>query len=218
MMRRTAMLAVLGRVVLGRVALGLVFALWAAMPGRARAQTEGVFQIDQRFASIQFSVDHLGLFTSHGDFQRFMGSLAIDPAKPELTTISVKIDAQSVDVDSPQGLSMVRSPDYFDVAEHPTIIFRSTGVAVTSPDHYRINGTIEIRGVTKPMTLDAVLAGRERTPAGPVSEFDVDGTINRAEFGMVADQNFVSETVQVHIRARIALDHPAPAASGPNAG
>jgi polyisoprenoid-binding protein YceI len=200
------------------VALGLSFVAWAATSGCALAQTEGVFQIDQRFASIQFSVDHLGLFTSHGDFQRFKGSLAIDPARPELTSITVKIDAQSVDVDSAQGLSMVRSPDYFDVDGHPTIVFRSTGVSVTSPDHYRINGTIEIRGVSKPMTLDAVLAGRERTPAGPVSEFDVDGTINRGDFGMVADQNFVSETVQVHIRARIALDHPTPVASGPNAG
>jgi polyisoprenoid-binding protein YceI len=209
MRRRTIRLA---------LAAGLALALWGAAGGRAWAQSEGVFQIDQRFASIQFSVDHLGLFTSHGDFQRFMGSLAIDPSRPELTSITVKIDAQSVDVDSPQGLSMVRSPDYFDVVEHPTIVFRSTGVAVTAPDHYRISGTIEIRGVTKPLTLTAVLAGRDRTPAGPVSEFDVEGTINRGDFGMVADQNFVSEAVQVHIRARIALDHPAPAASGPNAG
>jgi hypothetical protein len=46
----------------------------------------------------------------------------------------------------------------------------------------------------------------------------VDGQINRGDFGMVADQSFVSQTVQVHIRARIALDHPAPAANGPNAG
>ena len=186
--------------------------------GLARAQSQGVFAIDQRFGSIEFSVDHLGLFTSHGDFARFMGSLAIDPARPELTTITVKIDAQSVDLDSAEGLSMVRSPDYFDVAAHPVITFRSTGVMVVAPDHYRIMGNIEIRGVTRPMTLDAVLAGLDKTPAGPVSEFDVDGSINRGDFGMVADQNFVSETVQVHIRAMIALDHPAPVASGPNAG
>jgi polyisoprenoid-binding protein YceI len=200
-----------------RLLLLLVLALCGALPGRAWAQRQGVFQIDQRFGSIAFSVDHLGLFTSHGGFQRFMGTLAIDPARPELTTITVKIDAQSVDLDSPEGLSMVRSPDYFDVAEHPVILFRSTGVAVTSPDHYRIAGTIEIRGVTRPMQLDAVLTGQDKTPAGPVSEFAVDGTINRGEFGMVADQSFVSEIVQVHIRARIALDHPA-AGAGPNAG
>jgi polyisoprenoid-binding protein YceI len=194
----------------------LALALCGALPGRAGAQTQGVFKIDQRYGSIQFSVDHLGLFTSHGDFQRFMGTLAIDPARPELTTISVTIDAQSVDLDSPEGLSMVRSPDYFDVTAHPSIAFRSTGVAVTAPDHYRISGNIEIRGVTRPMTLDAVLAGLDKTPAGPMSEFVVDGAINRTDFGMVADQSFVSPTVQVHIRARIALDHPA--AAGPHAG
>jgi polyisoprenoid-binding protein YceI len=195
-----------------------VLAVGTLMTEPARAQSQGVYAIDQRFGSIEFSVDHLGLFTSHGDFQRFMASLAIDPARPELTTISVKIDARSVDLDSAEGLSMVRSPDYFDVAAHPEIVFHSNHVAVTSPDHYRIMGMIEIRGVTKPMTLDAVLAGHEKGPAGPVSDFTVDGTINRGDFGMVADQNFVSEMVQVHIRARIALDHAAPSASGPNAG
>jgi polyisoprenoid-binding protein YceI len=197
---------------------GLAVALCGGLSGAVAAQTQGVFKIDQRFGSIQFSVDHLGLFTSHGDFQRFMGTLAIDPARPELTMISVRIEAQSVDLDSPEGLSMVRSPDYFDVVQHPVIAFQSTGVAVTAPDHYRIMGNIEIRGVSKPLTLDAVLAGLDKTPAGPVSEFVVDGTINRGDFGMVADPTFVSQTVQVHIRARIALDHPAPATNGPHAG
>ena len=197
---------------------GLALMLCGRPSGYAAAQTQGVFKIDQRYGSIQFSVDHLGLFTSHGDFQRFMGTLAIDPAHPELTTISVRIDAQSVDVDSPQGLSMVRSPDYFDVAVHPAITFQSTNVTVTAPDHYRISGTIEIRGVAKPMILDAMLAGLDKTPAGPVSEFVVNGAIDRTAFGMVADQNFVSPTVQVHIRARIALDHPGTPANGPHAG
>ena len=194
----------------------LVFS--GALSERAWPQSQGVFAIDQRFGTIEFSVDHLGLFTSHGDFRRFMGSLAIDPARPELTTIAVKIDAQSVDLDSAEGLSMVRSPDYFDVAAHPVIAFKSTGVTVVGPDHYRIAGTIEIRGISRPLTLDAMLTGQDKTPAGPVSEFAVSGTINRGEFGMVADQSFVSETVQVHIRARIALDHAGPAGSGPHAG
>ncbi len=198
--------------------LCLVLACFVPLPGRAWAQSQGVFAIDQRFGTIEFSVDHLGLFTSHGDFRRFMGSLAIDPARPELTMISVKIDAQSVDLDSAEGLTMVRSPDYFDVTAHPVIAFKSTGVTVVGPDHYRIAGTIEIRGISRPMTLDAMLTGEDKTAAGPVSEFAVNGTINRGEFGMVADQSFVSEMVQVHIRARIALDHPGPAGSGPHAG
>jgi polyisoprenoid-binding protein YceI len=205
---------------IGYKALILCFILmvFGMVPGPARGQSQGVFAIDQRFGTIEFSVDHLGLFTSHGDFRRFMGSLAIDPARPELTTIAVKIDAQSVDLDSAEGLSMVRSPDYFDVADHPVIAFRSTGVTVVGPDHYRIAGTLEIRGISRPWTLDAMLTGQDKTPAGPVSEFAVDGTIHRGEFGMVADQSFVSETVKVHIRARIALDHPGPAGSGPHAG
>jgi len=198
------------------VMLAIMAALICLPGAAARAQT--IFEINQRYGSIQFSVDHLGLFTSHGDFQRFMGTLAIDPQRPERTRIDVKIDAQSVDMDSPDGLTRVRSPDYFDVTDHPVITFMSTGVTLTAPDHYRIAGNIEIRGVSRPLTLDAVLAGRDKGPNGPFSEFVVDGAINRGEFGMVADQNFVSEVVQVHITARIALVPAVPPARGPHAG
>jgi polyisoprenoid-binding protein YceI len=197
-----------------RPAAAIVLVLFLVGLSADPAAAQNVFQIDQRFGSIEFSVDHLGLFTSHGDFRRFAGTLAIDPARPERTTIAVTIDAQSVDMDSPDGLRMVRSPDYFDVGDHPVITFHSTGVMVSAPDHYRIDGTIEIRGVARPMSLDAVLASRATGSANPFSEFVVSGSLKRGEFGMVADQNFVSETVQVQIRARIALDRPAPGTNG----
>jgi polyisoprenoid-binding protein YceI len=193
--------------------VGAVTALLAlGHAGAARAQS--VFMIDQRFGSIDFSVDHLGLFTSHGDFRRFTGTLAIDTAKPERSSISVNIDAASVDMDSPDGLTMVRSPDYFDVVGHPAITFQSTGVALTGPDHYRIVGNIRIRDVTRPMTLEAVLTGHPKGPSGPMSEFVVEGNLHRGEFGMVADQNFVSDTVHIHITARIGLDHLPKATEG----
>ncbi len=201
-----------------RVLAMLVLCLAASLGMGCSARAQGIYKIDQRFGSIDFSLDNFGLFTVHGGFQRFAGTLTIDPSRPEQTSIVVKIDAKSVDMDSADGLTMVRSPDYFDVADHPEIDFHSTDVTVTSPDHYRIDGAIEIRGVTKPMILDAVLTGRAPGPSGPVSEFVVKGAINREAFGMVADQSFVSDTVQVRIRARIVLDHPAPPASPPNAG
>jgi polyisoprenoid-binding protein YceI len=172
-------------------------------PGKA----ETVFPLDQRYGSIDFSVDHLGLLTSHGDFRRFSGSLTIDAEHPERTGIRVMIDAQSVDMDSSDGLTMVRSADYFDVDRHPVITFESGRVMAVNTDHYRIDGTIRIRDVARPLTLDAVLTGHPRGPSGPMSEFVVDGTLNRGEFGMVADRNFVSDTVHIHVTARIALDH-----------
>ncbi|MBS0561318.1 MAG: YceI family protein [Proteobacteria bacterium] len=202
----------------------MAFVLGVALlccPAAGRAGT--VFPIDQRYGSIDFSVDHLGLFTSHGDFRRFSGTLTIDTEHPERTEIKVMIDAQSVEMDSSDGQAMVRSADYFDVDRHPVIVFRSGRVRQESPDHYRIEGTIRIRDIERPITLEAVLTGHPRGPSGPASEFVVDGSLNRGEFGMVSDRNFVSDTVHIHVTARIALDHvprlPAgQAAAAPNAG
>ena len=197
------------------VAVGLAL---IGVPPASRAGT--VFPLDQRYGSIDFSVDHLGLFTSHGDFRRFSGTLTIDTERPERTAIRVMIDAQSVEMDSSDGETMVRSSDYFDVERHPVIVFESGQVTQPSPDHYRIEGTIRIRGIVRPITLEAVLTGHPRGPSGPASEFVVDGSLKRGEFGMTADRNFVSDTVQIHVTARIALDHvPAvPANQPPNAG
>jgi polyisoprenoid-binding protein YceI len=175
----------------------------------AHAQN-ATYALDQRFGNIAFSVDHLGLFSSHGEFRRFAGSLALDPTAPEHTDIEMRIDATSIDTPWDEALQMLRSPDYFDVAHYPDILFRSLSVSPAGPDRYRVRGTLRIRGVTQPVALEARLVERhtDATTHADIATFIVGGEVLRSSFGMQANKDFVDDTVHIEIRAWLQLGQP----------
>ena len=184
---------------------GLFLLLALALPPTAAAQD--IYALDPRFARIGFSVSHMGMFTSEGKFLRFDSELAIDPTIPERTRIAVHIDAASASMATTEGEQMLRSPAYFDVARHPDIRFRSTAISASSPNDYAIQGELQIRGVTRPLTLSARLVNRQRNPANGTEtvDFVVTGTVHRSEFGMVADRSFVADDIVLNILARLQL-------------
>jgi polyisoprenoid-binding protein YceI len=189
-----------------RAGLLFLFVLGLLFPARAQE----TYVLDPAHARIGFSVSHMGLFTTEGQFQRFDSQLAIDPANPEHTTISVRIDAASALVPSSEGEEMLRSPAYFDVGHYPDIRFRSTVIHARSRDDYAIQGELEIRGVTRPVTLSARLTNRQRNTASGMEtvDFVVTGTLQRSEFGMVADRSFVADEIALNILARLQLPEP----------
>ena len=190
-----------------------VIGLLAALVGGAglapMARAQGLYRIDQHYGGIEFTVSDMGLFASHGMFDRFMGRLIIDPLHPEHTKIDVKVDAGSVTMPWDEGVALLRSADFFDVQRYPDISFRSTAVEALGPDHYRVLGQLRIRGVTHVQVLDALLVDRHTDPAhgADVADFVVSGALKRSAFGMVADPVFISDTVAIRIHARIMLDH-----------
>ncbi len=186
-----------------------IFALCSLSAAQAAPVPQAArhYMIDKRHGSIEFSVSHLGLFSSHGAFRDFDADLIIDRAHPEQTHVDVSIAAASVEMPWQDGVAMLRSADFFDVARYPDVRFHSTSVAALAPDRYAVSGMLELRGVSRPMALIAHLVQRHDDPAGePISaDFDVTGTLSRAAFGMVSEQTFISDTVRLTIRARIAL-------------
>ncbi|HEX5327674.1 MAG TPA: YceI family protein [Acetobacteraceae bacterium] len=190
----------------GALLFGLT-ALEASIPGHAKL----VFSIDQRFGTIGFSVDHLGLFSSRGRFDRFTGVLDIDPAHPERTSFRITIESSSLDMAWDQAAAMLRTPDFFDVSQYPAITYTSSAVIPHGAEHYAIDGTLRIRGVERPQKLDALLLDRRRDPVRHVetAEFKVTGRLKRSDFGMVADRVFISDAVMLTIHVRIELPYPA---------
>jgi polyisoprenoid-binding protein YceI len=184
----------------------LLAATWLPVPAHAQDH----YAIDQRFGAIEFTVDHLGLFSSHGEFRHFSGSLAVDFANPPRSGVDVDIDAGSITMPWQEALEMLRSPNYFDVQDYPRIKFHSTQVVPVDANHFEIHGLLMIRGVTQPETLDAALIDRRPGPQGKtdVADFVVTGKLKRSAFGMTADHVFVSDTVNIRISARIALVDP----------
>jgi polyisoprenoid-binding protein YceI len=188
------------------LAIAMAVELAVGLAGPARAWS--VYDFDQRHGSISFAVDHLGLFTSHGRFQHFAGRLRFDPDRPEATRVDVVIEAGSVAISPDEARTMLRSPDYFDVAHHGDIRFRSTGVTQLGPAHFILAGQLEIRGVTRMQALDVVLAGRHVDKQGnDVADVVATGGLRRSAFGMLADRSFVDDKVMLRILMRVELGH-----------
>ncbi len=187
----------------GRVVLALALLLL----GRATAVAAATsYDIDQRYGSVGFSVSELGLFDTEGNFRKFAGRIAIDPADPTLTKIDVAIDVASVAMSSAQAAKLVLSPAYFDVGEHPAIRFRSTSVAAIGPNRYRVSGLLRIRGVTHPQQLMAVLTAEKIVGKDPpTAYFTVTGKLHRSAFGMTANGNFLGDVVRIVIHIHLAL-------------
>lgn len=179
----------------------------ALLPGvsPAPAATGALYRIDQRYGSIEFDVSALGMFDVAGKFPRFNGELLLDTGHPENARIDVAIDADAVEMPLPDQVALVRSADYFNTGQFPTERFVSTSVEALSASHYLIHGTLHLRGVDRPLDLDAMLRDQHRDPASgaDVVDFVVGGTIRRSAFGMVADSTLLSD--DVHLRIRIHL-------------
>ena len=186
-----------------RLLLGISLLLAAALPAHAAA----LYRIDQRYGTIGFSVRVLGLFAVEGRFPSFEGDLLLDTEHPEQSHIDVTIDAGAVAMPLPDQADLLRSADYFDTARYPTERFVSTAIRALSPTRYVIQGSLRIRGVTQPQSLDATLQDRHVDEARQVevADFIITGRINRSDFGMVADRIMLSDTVKLDIRIRLTV-------------
>jgi polyisoprenoid-binding protein YceI len=189
------------------LALALVF---AAAPARAEKET---FLLDKNHTEIGFRVRH---FVSKvgGRFDRFEGTIVLDRAKPEESSVDVKIDATSIDTRNPNRDKHLNSADFFDTAKFPEITFKSTKVVPKGKDAYEVTGDLTMRGVTKPVTLAVTVNGfTSDGRGGQKTGFDVTGKLNRKDFGVnwnaVVDQNtMLSDDVDLAIS--VEANKPAP--------
>jgi len=171
------------------------------------AQAADLFNFDQRYGSIAFSVTNFGAFSSLGSFPRFIGKLLIDRAHPEQTKIDVQADATSVTVPWESGTELLRGPDFFDIAHYPQVRFVSDTIRGVDPRHFLILGVLEIRGIRRPLTLDATLEREQTNMANgdEVADFSVTGMLHRSDYGMTSQRIMISDQVNLKIAARIEL-------------
>ena len=98
------------------------------------------------------------------------------------------MDIDSIDTNQSQRDEHLKSPEFFDAAAYPHITFKSTSFKKTGDDEYALQGDLTVKGVTKPVSLDAEFGGSAadfygNTKAG----FEITGKINRKEFGLTWD-------------------------------
>ncbi|MBT1707147.1 YceI family protein [Fulvivirgaceae bacterium PWU5] len=143
------------------------------------------WSIDPLHSEVQFKVKHLVISTVSGSFTKFQGSATTQGDDFENAAIEFSLDTDSISTHQAQRDEHLRSPEFFDTATYPTISFRSTGFKKVSDDQYALTGDLTMKGITKPITLDAEYGGTAKDPWGNIRHgFEVKGVVNRKEFGL----------------------------------
>lgn len=152
----------------------------------------GTYTFDPSHTSILFRVDHLGFSNYTARFKKATAQLQFDPANLAASSVAVVVDAKSLETDYPDPAKVdfnaeLLGETWLNGAKYPEITFRSTSVEPTGARTMRINGELTLRGVTKPMVLEARFNGGYRGhPMDPNARigFSATGVLKRSEFGI----------------------------------
>ncbi len=133
----------------------------------------------------EFCVRHMMVTYVRGHFKNVHGTLDFDPEHPEQGSVKVEIDAAELWTGEPERDAHLRSADFLDVRNHPRILFQSTRVEPTTRNEYHVTGDLTIRGVTRPVRLEARFFGLGNSPFDDTrAGFAAQATINRHDFGV----------------------------------
>ena len=168
--------------------------------------TAGTWAIDTVHSSVEFVVRHLAVAKTRGRFTDYAVDLTI-AERPEDSTVSVTIQADSFSTGDEARDGHVKSPDFLDVESFPTLTFVSTQVAPVSQSDWKVTGDLTIHGVTKSVVLDVEFAGVETDPWNNTKAgFSATAEIDREDFGLSWNQPLAGGGVLVGKKVKIELE------------
>ena len=144
-----------------------------------------IWTLDTMHTSVTFKVRHLVISSVTGHFKTF--DATVESGKDDFTDARIQFsaDINSIDTGVEQRDNHLKSPDFFDAANHPKLNFVSTGIEKKGDGDYKVKGDLTIRGVSKPVVLDAEFGGIQNDMYGrTVAGFELTGKIDRQEYGL----------------------------------
>ncbi|MGO8946190.1 MAG: YceI family protein [Ktedonobacterales bacterium] len=160
------------------------------------------WDFDPAHTSIEFSAKHMMVSTVRGHFNKFSGKLELDEPNHADSQVEFTIEAASLTTGDENRDNHLRSPDFLNVAEFPTIAFKSTQVEKLDDDHARVTGDLTIRDVTKPLVLEVTREGESKNRRGErLLGYSVRGSLNRKDWDL--NWNVALETGGVVVSDKI---------------
>ncbi|PWA12890.1 hypothetical protein DCC39_03195 [Pueribacillus theae] len=148
-----------------------------------------IWNIDAAHTNVGFSVKHMMVSKVRGNFTNFEGTIEGDPEDLTSAKVQFKIKVESINTSNEDRDNHLRSADFFDAETYPDITFTSTIIEKKDDNEYDVTGDLTIKGVTKPVTLEAEFEGKGVNPWGQeVAGFTVEGKLSRKEFGLTWNQ------------------------------
>jgi polyisoprenoid-binding protein YceI len=180
-----------------RASLSLAFLLAATFPIAASE-----YEIDTKgaHASINFRIPHLGFSWLVGRFDRFSGTFSYDEKNPGASRISVEIETASINSNHAERDKHLRGADFLDVTNFSKATFVSKSVSPTGDGKAKIEGDLTLRGVTKPVTIEAEVVGGGNDPWGGYRQgFSGRARLTLADFGILRELGPASKDVDLDL-------------------
>ncbi len=163
----------------------------------------GTWKIDPAHSSVGFTVRHLMVSKVRGKFKDFDAEI-VTAENPLDSRFTATVQMASIDTGDGDRDQHLRTNDFFDIENHPTMTFTSTKIEGSGGD-YKVTGDLTIRGVTKPVTFDLEVGGVQQDPWGNTkSGFTLTGSINRKDFGI--EWNAPLETGGVLVGDKVTIE------------
>lgn len=176
----------------------------------ANAET---WTLDKDHTEVRFTWDHLGMSRQGGRFRDVTGKIEFDPDKMDASAVEVSIPLAGISTGVAKlDEHLVKSKDFFDVAQYPAITFKSTAVKQKSDRTFDVVGDLTINGVTKPVILDAVwnftgphpMASINPTFANHIaSGFSASTQILRSDWGIKRTIPYISDEIRIAIETEM---------------
>ncbi len=163
------------------------------------------WKIDPAHSEVKFKVKHLVVSTVTGHFNRFQATIEDGAGGLENAKVSFEADVDSIDTKNTQRDNHLKSPDFFDAANHQKLTFSSKSISKVSESEYTVLGDLTIRGKARPVKLSVIHNGVVKGYGGvEVSGFEITGKINRRDFGLT--WNGLTEAGGVVVSDEVSLE------------
>ncbi|OTG82270.1 YceI family protein [Acinetobacter sp. ANC 4648] len=159
------------------------------------------YQIDPTHTATVFSWNHFGFSTPSANFTDIQGTINVDNEKPANSSVNVIIPISSVNTNVPALDKEFQKADWFDADKFPNITFKSTKVETKDKKHFKITGDLTVKGVTKPVVLNAILNKQGEHPMTKAQSvgFNATTTFDRSAFGIGNYVPNVGDKITVNI-------------------
>ncbi|MCG6569964.1 polyisoprenoid-binding protein [Acinetobacter baumannii] len=179
----------------------LSFGLAIALASTVTLAAPVDYKIDPTHTATVFSWNHFGFSTPSANFSDIQGVIKVDNAKPANSSVNVTIPLSSVNTNVPALDKEFQEEAWFNAAKYPNITFKSTKVETKDKKHFKITGDLTVKGITKPVVLDAVLNKQGEHPMAkvPAIGFNATTSFNRSDFGLGNYVPNVGDKITVNI-------------------
>src|ERR1700694_3534485 len=143
------------------------------------------WNVDPNHTQVEFSAKHMGIMTVKGHITGVQATIDFNEDDFTASSVAATIDPTTLTTNDERRDAHLKSPDFLNVEQFPTMAFQSTRIERAAHDRYTMTGDLTMRGVTRAVSLDVVYSGQAKDPMGNMhAGFSAYTTINRKDWGL----------------------------------